>query len=73
MHTNLSLTGGQLSSMSPAYLTASTSPTTCRGRGQVVAVAAASDHVFVATSRGYVLQYSWDDYGNEKSRFCPGD
>jgi hypothetical protein len=33
----------------------------------VVGVAAAADHVLVATSRGFVLQYSWDDYGNEKS------
>eukprot|EP00983_Pelagomonas_calceolata_P097951 1158300-Pelagomonas_calceolata.AAC.3 len=36
------------------------------GRGHLVCVAACNDVVVVATSRGYVLRYQWDDYGNEK-------
>ncbi len=29
-------------------------------------MACSSDVVYVATTRGYVLRYHWDDYGNEK-------
>lgn len=32
----------------------------------MVFVACSSDVVCVATSRGYLLRYHWDDYGNEK-------
>lgn len=38
----------------------------CRGRGQVVAAACACDVIVLATSRGYLLRYQWDEYGNEK-------
>jgi hypothetical protein len=38
----------------------------CRGRGQVVAAACAADVIILATSRGYLLRYHWDEYGNEK-------
>jgi hypothetical protein len=38
----------------------------CRGRGQVVAAACAAETVVLATSKGYLLRYQWDEYGNEK-------
>jgi len=41
-------------------------PVLHRGRGHLVCVAACNDVVMVATSRGYVLRYQWDAYGNEK-------
>jgi hypothetical protein len=31
-----------------------------------VAASFAADSVVLATSRGYVIRYSWDEYGNEK-------
>jgi hypothetical protein len=31
-----------------------------------VAAAAAQDTVLLATSRGYLLRYLWDDHGNER-------
>eukprot|EP00879_Flechtneria_rotunda_P019362 GHRR01020334.1.p1 GENE.GHRR01020334.1~~GHRR01020334.1.p1 ORF type:complete len:907 (+),score=281.55 GHRR01020334.1:278-2998(+) len=37
-----------------------------RGRGQVVAAACAADNVILATSRGYLIRYQWDEYANEK-------
>ncbi|KAG2496729.1 hypothetical protein HYH03_005142 [Edaphochlamys debaryana] len=37
-----------------------------RGRGAVVCVAASNECVFVATARGYLLRYGWDENGNEK-------
>ena len=37
-----------------------------RGRGDVVGVTCAHGNVFVATSRGYLLRYHWDEYGGEK-------
>lgn len=37
-----------------------------RGRGQIVAAACAADVIILATSRGYLLRYQWDEYGNEK-------
>eukprot|EP00878_Enallax_costatus_P011969 GHUV01012497.1.p1 GENE.GHUV01012497.1~~GHUV01012497.1.p1 ORF type:complete len:1028 (+),score=282.75 GHUV01012497.1:49-3132(+) len=37
-----------------------------RGRGQIVAAACGTDTVVLATSRGFLLRYQWDDYGNEK-------
>ncbi len=37
-----------------------------RGRGAVTHVAAANDVLLVATSRGHLLRYSWDDAGNER-------
>lgn len=41
-------------------------PAACSGRGAVVHVTASNDNVLVATSRGYLLRYSWDEYGNER-------
>ncbi|GBF90405.1 hypothetical protein Rsub_03401 [Raphidocelis subcapitata] len=41
-----------------------------RGRGQIVAAAAAQDTVLLATSRGFLLRYHWDDHGNEKAVEC---
>jgi hypothetical protein len=40
--------------------------TICRGRGQVVAAACAAETVVLATSKGFLLRYQWDEYGNEK-------
>ncbi|KAF8061305.1 VPS18 [Scenedesmus sp. PABB004] len=37
-----------------------------RGRGQVVAAAAAADTVLLATSRGFLLRYQWDETGSER-------
>jgi hypothetical protein len=37
-----------------------------RGRGAVTCVTASNDVVLVATARGYLLRYSWDENGNEK-------
>ncbi|WIA14238.1 hypothetical protein OEZ85_002776 [Tetradesmus obliquus] len=37
-----------------------------RGRGQVVAAACAADTLVLATSKGFLLRYQWDEYGNEK-------
>ncbi|KIY94421.1 hypothetical protein MNEG_13541, partial [Monoraphidium neglectum] len=48
------------------------------GRGQIVAAACAADTVLLATSRGYLLRYHWDEHGNERgerwaaSRQLPG-
>ncbi|EFJ45683.1 hypothetical protein VOLCADRAFT_94104 [Volvox carteri f. nagariensis] len=36
------------------------------GRGAVTCVTAANDVVLVATARGYLLRYSWDENGNEQ-------
>lgn len=38
----------------------------CRGRGDVACVACANGSVLVATSRGYLIRYAWDEYGNER-------
>lgn len=38
----------------------------CRGRGQIVAAAVASEQVILGTSKGYLLRYYWDDSGNER-------
>lgn len=42
-----------------------------RGRGQIVAAACAADVIILATSRGYLLRYQWDEYGNEKGARVP--
>lgn len=40
--------------------------TCCRGRGQIVAAAVASEQVILGTSKGYLLRYFWDESGNER-------
>ena len=40
-----------------------------RGRGAVVAAAAAADTVVLATARGFLLRYRWDEHGNERGAF----
>ncbi|GLC42145.1 hypothetical protein PLESTB_000635800 [Pleodorina starrii] len=37
-----------------------------RGRGAVTCVTASNDVILVATARGYLLRYSWDENGNER-------
>eukprot|EP00877_Chromochloris_zofingiensis_P007678 jgi/Chrzof1/3163/Cz12g14060.t1 len=37
-----------------------------RGRGQVVAAACAAESILLATSKGYLLRYIWDEFGNER-------
>ncbi|KAG1655491.1 hypothetical protein FOA52_008962 [Chlamydomonas sp. UWO 241] len=40
---------------------------TARGRGDVVGVTCANGNVLVATSRGFLIRYYWDDMGNERA------
>lgn len=37
-----------------------------RGRGAVVAAACAEGVVVLATSRGFLLRYHWDEHGSER-------
>lgn len=37
-----------------------------RGRGAIVSAAHCNDQLVLATSRGYLLRYHFDEYGNEK-------
>ncbi|KAL6755557.1 hypothetical protein V8C86DRAFT_207014 [Haematococcus lacustris] len=58
--------GGQPGGEVPALSVDTTIRQATRGRGQVLSVACAAEHVYIATTRGCLLQYSWDEYGNEK-------
>jgi len=55
-----------LTRMQCTTATATVSTRHNRGRGQIVAAAYAADTVLLATSKGYVLRYHWDDHGNER-------
>ncbi|GAX74136.1 hypothetical protein CEUSTIGMA_g1585.t1 [Chlamydomonas eustigma] len=37
-----------------------------RGRGDVLGIACSNGNVVVATSRGYLIRYFWDEYGSER-------
>jgi hypothetical protein len=38
----------------------------CRGRGQVIAAASATDTVLLVTSKGFLIRYHWDETGTER-------
>ncbi|KAI8463559.1 MAG: hypothetical protein J3K34DRAFT_462375 [Monoraphidium minutum] len=50
----------------PSLTLEATTRQAARGRGQIVAAAAGSDTLLLATSRGYLLRYQWDEHGNER-------
>lgn len=65
-HTRASLSGALCRLQIAAVIRNPCGAWLCRGRGQVVAAAVASEQVILGTSRGYLLRYYWDESGNEK-------